>query len=405
MKLVPVAAIAAFVVAGSHAAPPSPALQTSTNAPVSIPFELASRHIIVKVSVNKSRPLSFVLDTGASAAIVRMDVAKELGLSLYGSANTGGAGAGRQAGQQVKNATWSLVGLDSFADTVKLALPLPVLPVALGRDVDGIIGGEFIRRFVLELDYQARSMTVHNRETFAYNGRGETLPLDFNPDGHPVLQATVTTLDGQAFDRRFMLDTGSGMALILHSPFVAQQNLPGPQSKTIRAIGGAGAGGRTVGRLGRVAALQIGSFRIDNPITMFSEDKAGAFANASLAGNIGAQITSKFRLFLDYGRRRIILEPSPTFAEPFDRAFSGIAVRAEGANYRSFRVVEVLEESPATDAGIVEGDIITAIDGTLTADLTLTAIHDMFEKPAAYELTIRRREQTIKTTLRPRRLI
>ena len=405
MKLVTVAAIAAAVVAGSSTASRPPALQTSATSPVSIPFELATRHIIVKVSVNKSRPLSFVLDTGATAAIIRMDVAKELGLSLYGSANTGGAGAGRQSGQQVKNATWSLVGLDSFADPLRLALPLPVLPVALGRDVDGIIGGEFIKQFVIELDYQARSLTVHHRETFTYSGRGETLPLDFNPDGHPVLQATVTASDGQTFDRRFMLDTGSGMALILHSPFVAQQNLPGPQSKTIRAIGGAGAGGRTVGRLGRVAALQIGSFRIDSPITMFSEDKAGAFANASLAGNIGAQITSRFRLFLDYGRRRIILEPSPTFAEPFDRAFSGIALRAEGANYRSFRVVEVLEESPATEAGIAEGDLITAIDGRLTADLTLTAILEMLEKPAAYELTIRRGEQTIKTTLRPRSLI
>jgi hypothetical protein len=33
---------------------------------VSIPFEIAAtRHILLKVSVNKSRPLSFVLDTGA----------------------------------------------------------------------------------------------------------------------------------------------------------------------------------------------------------------------------------------------------------------------------------------------------------------------------------------------------
>jgi hypothetical protein len=354
--------------------------------------------------VNKSRPLSFVLDTGATAAIIRMDVAKELGLSLHGTANIGGAGPGTQSGRQVQNATWSLVGLDAYTEPVRLALPLPVLSSALGRDVHGIIGGEFIKQFVLELDYQARTLRLHNRETFVYSGQGETLRLEFESNGHPVLTATLTSSGGQAFEQRFVLDIGSGMALILHSPFVVQQNLLGPQSKTIRAIG-AGAGGRTVGRMGRVAALRIGRFTIDNPITMFSEDKAGAFANASLAGNIGAQIASRFRLFLDYGRRRIILEPSPTFADPFDRAFSGVGLRAEGPNYRTFRVHEVLEQSPATDAGLVEGDTITSIDGTPAADLTLSQIYDMFEKPVSYELTIRRGEQTFKTTLTPKRLI
>ncbi len=102
-------------------------------------------------------------------------------------------------------------------------------------------------------------------------------------------------------------------------------------------------GGRAAGRLGRVTALQIGSFRINNPITLFSEASAGAFADDTLAGNIGAQIANRFRRFLDYGRRRIILEPSSAFGNPYDRAFSGLALRAEGADYRAFRVREVTE--------------------------------------------------------------
>ncbi len=38
-----------------------------------IPFEVANRHIVVQVKVNNSRPLSFVLDTGANRAIVRLE--------------------------------------------------------------------------------------------------------------------------------------------------------------------------------------------------------------------------------------------------------------------------------------------------------------------------------------------
>jgi C-terminal processing protease CtpA/Prc len=65
----------------------------------------------------------------------------------------------------------------------------------------------------------------------------------------------------------------------------------------------------------------------------------------------------------------------------------------------------VLEDSPASDAGIKEGDIISSIDGTPAESLALAPIDKWFERPIAYELTIRRAEQTIKVTLTPRRLI
>jgi hypothetical protein len=334
-----------------------------------------------------------------------MNVAKELNLSLQESVSARGAGAGTQAGSRVKDATWSLVGFEQFSQPVGLALPLPELPHALGRDIDGIVGGEFIKQFVFELDYQARLIRLHDRASFAYGGRGETLPLEFDSNDQPVLKAIVTPAGERALERKFLLDTGSGLALALHSPFVTEQNLLNSQSKTIPAIGIAGVGGRSIGRLGRVLALQIGSFTIKNPITLFSVDKMGSFANRSLAGNIGLQIASRFRMFLDYRGRRIILEPSGTFDEPFDRAFSGIALRAEGPDYRTFRIREVLEESPATDAGLTAGDIIAAIDGVPADQLTLAAISELFEKAVAYALTIRRGERTITITLTPRRLI
>jgi hypothetical protein len=400
-----VALIIPLVTIGAIDRGPAVALQRAAAAPITIPFDLATRHVIVKVRVNDSRPLSFVLDTGANAAIIRMATAQELNLSLYGNVNSGGAGAGTQVGRRVKDATWSLVGLEGFSQPVTLALPLPEVPSRLGRDIDGVIGGEFIKEFVVELDYQARTITLHDRRTFRYSGSGETLPLEFTANTHPVVQAAVTPLGGRPIEQRFLLDIGSGLALVLHSPFVLEHNLSGSRSGTIRAIGLAGTGGRSVGRIGRVAALRIGSFTIRDIITLFSEDTAGAFANRSLAGNIGAQIASRFRTTLDYGGRRVILEPSPTFAEPFDSAFSGVALRAEGLEYRIFRVREVLEDSPAAVAGIQEGDVITSIDGILANDLTLTTINEILEKPAAHELTIRRGDRIVRITLTPRSLV
>ena len=143
-----------------------------------IPFEVASRHIVVQVKVNNSRPLSFVLDTGANRAIVRLDTAKELGLTLQGEVRTGGAGSGAAAGQLVKGANWSLVGLDRFSQPIAFTLPMPFLSAGLGRKIDGIIGGEFIKQFVLELDYQARSIRLHDRQTFRYGARARRFRLN-----------------------------------------------------------------------------------------------------------------------------------------------------------------------------------------------------------------------------------
>lgn len=123
--------------------------RTTSVEPITIPIELATHHLIVKVTVNGSAPLSFVLDTGAHAAIIRTDAAKTLGLTLEGQATVRGAGPGSQTAQFVRSAEWSLVGLDGFSQPISLAVPMSDLPSAMGRPIDGIIGGEFIRQFVV----------------------------------------------------------------------------------------------------------------------------------------------------------------------------------------------------------------------------------------------------------------
>jgi hypothetical protein len=372
--------------------------------PVVIPFELVTRHILVEARINQSRPLWFVFDTGADRAVIRTDVAHELRLELEGQVGLRGAGPGMQSGSRVKGARWSLPGLQGFSQPVAIAVPLPNISSTMGRAVDGIIGGEFIRQFVVEVDYEKRALTLHNRGAFEYTGPGESVPVDFVENTQPTIEAVVTPLGGQPLRGRFLFDLGSGLPLALHSPFVARHQLLSPDMKTVRVMG-AGAGGTVAGRLGRVASLQIGTVSLAHPVTLFSQDRAGSFANPALAGNIGAQVGNRFRLFLDYGRKRIIFEPLSTVHDPYDRAFSGLGLRAFGDDFRTFRVFDVLEDSPATNAGIQKGDVIVAIDGVPADRLTLSALNQMLEKPVKYMLTIRRGETTLTVALTPALLI
>lgn len=370
-----------------------------------IPFELNNRHIMVKAKVN-GQPITFVLDTGDQVAIVDLDLARRMNLSLSGEVRVGGAGAAISTGAMVQNATFTIDGLEGFSQPVRMALPLgKVLSPRAGRAFEGIIGQEFIQQFVVEIDYQAQILRLHDKEKFVYNGAGESIPIKFM-HGHPILEAEVTPVGSTApLKGKFVLDTGAGLALALYSPFVSEHGLLGPETKTIRSLGGAGAGGETTGRIGRVTELKIGNYTIKSPITMFSQDKAGAFASNQLAGNIGARVVNKFRLFLDYDRKRIIFEPNSTFAAPYDHAQSGMSVVAEGSDYRVFRIRAVLENSPASEAGLLKDDIITGVNNQAATELTLSKLNELFERPVPYKLTIRRGEQTLQLTLTPRRLL
>lgn len=383
-----------------------PAAQKATDSiPIVIPFEFVTRHIMIKVRINNSDPLWFIFDTGDKVAIVDLGRAKSLGLNLQGEVNVGGAGAGTVKGAMVRDASLNVVGVEGNPQPVVMAIPLDLLEPRFGHDIDGIIGADFIKQYVVEIDYPARVLRLHDKNKFAYSGPGEIIPISFIHGGYPVAEAQITVADRPPIKGRFVLDVGSGASLALHRPFAEQLSLPAASQKTIRAMGSGGVGGKVTGRSGRIAELKIGKFQIDNPLTLFSEDKGGALASSEIQGNIGAMILSKFNVMLDYGRSRIILEPNASFKDLISPVSNGLKIIADGADYKSFRIEEVLENSPAMEAGLQSGDLIMTVDGRPSAELTLSLLNETLEKPKSHKLSVRRGDKTVEITVTPRRLV
>jgi hypothetical protein len=380
-----------------------PAAQTKAAAAAVIQFEPIGRHIFIRVRINDSNPLWFIFDTGDKVAIVDLAKAKSLGLNLHGEVNVGGAGPGTLKGSLVRDATLKVIGAEGAPQPVVMAIPLDNIRSRFGHDVDGIIGADFIKQFVVEVDYPARVLRLHDKEKFEYSGSGEIIPTRLNSAGHPIIAARISVAGRAPLDGQFVVDLGSGGSLILNRPFVERESLL-PSGKTIRAMGG-GAGGRVTGRVGRIAELSIGRFRIDNPLTMFSQDRGGAFASSELQGNIGAQIMSKFKVLLDYSRGRMILEPNANFSGPISPALSGLRLIGEGQDYKTFRVEDMLEDSPASEAGLQIDDIVLSVNGRPAAELTLWRVNMILEEPGAHKLSVRRGDRTLQTTLTPRKLV
>src|SRR5215207_5193157 len=382
---------------------PKPATAAKAHAPqavAQIPIELAGNEIFLRLRVNGSEPLWFALDTGAGSTVVNTMAAEALGLKLEGSHQARGAG-GNVPSAIVRGVRLDIGGarLDNLAVTT---IALTSIENAMGHKMDGILGYEFFRRYVVELDYENLLVSVYEPAGFEYKGGGESLPLAFELN-HPYVRAKVAMPGRDPVEGKFVLDTGSNFPLILLDSFVKEKRLAEPPAKTLK-ITGRGVGGEVSMPVGRTGRLLLGSYSLENPITSFPQ--SGWFAREGSAGNIGGAILRRFKVTFDYSRSRMFIEPNKRLPEPFEYDMSGLQVVAESPFFKTFTVLRVLSDSPAAEAGLRQGDEIVSIGGRPVTDLKLATLREMLRQPdRSYALQVRRGAETVNAELKTRRLI
>ena len=337
--------------------------------------------------------------------MIELAVAKDLGLKLGAPVDVGGGGKKAVMGNMLSDSPFSLVGLKDFSQPLFLALPLDDLAKTSGHEFAGILGTDFISEFVVEIDYLSKTITLHDKMTYQYHGAGQSFRVTFNSAGWPLIQATVIDRERSPIEGKFVLDIGSGGALILNRPFVESEHFLRADRHTLPWLEGQALGGGIDASVGRITGLQIGHFLIKNPEAVFSRAADGAFASAESQGNIGALILEKFKIILDYKNNRVILEPNARFDDPIDYNRSGLVLESVGENYQTFKIKAVAEDSPASDAGLRVGDTLIAIDGQQVSELSLSELRFKVQRAKARELLVERDGARLKVPLKLRDLI
>lgn len=369
----------------------------------SIPFELSENHIFVRARLNNSQQFWFILDSGASLSVLNSARVEALGLQPSGVSRVSAVG-GVVEGGMVMGITLVLSGI-RIENQAFASLPLGVVEPEAGRAVDGVLGGDFFSRFVVEIDYAARVINLYDPQSYRYTRSGEIIPVRLD-DTTPLARASITRASDEIITGEFLIDTGAGRSLNFTSAFVTAHQLLNPPQRTIRGFTGAALGGETVQRIGRVRRLQLGRFAIADAIASFSQDADGEQARADYAGSIGGDILSRFTVIFDYSRGRIIIEPNSRFTERDEHDMSGMSLVAEGADFRAFRVTEVSENSPAFDAGVRVGDMLLNIDSQPAANFTLDRLQHLLRRHGRwYVLQLRRGREVIRARIRLRRLV
>ena len=235
-------------------------------------------------------PGVFLLDTGAAATVVDPHFALAARLHLGRTRAITGRG-GDIGARQADPAPLALVG-GPQARIGPLVTDLSQASRAMGVPLAGILGEDFLRRFVITLNYRDQTLALADS-------------ADAPPDAAPIRLGDApyvhakAILGGHVADGEFEIDTGSNTAVEFWRPF-ADANLG--NGLGARAVG-LGVAGETYVANGHIDALEVAGRRIEGLDVNFADDTRNDDAGPRYGGVIGGPAWRGLVVILDLPRR------------------------------------------------------------------------------------------------------
>ena len=221
-----------------------------------------------------------------------------------------------------------------------------------GHDVRGILGLNFLRRFVVQIDFDAGCVSLLKA---ADTIPGERIPMAIDRPGCLTVDLTLPSLGPTPF----VVDTGN---IGFRSGCLSKSTFESlSRAGQIDVLAGksrdAEFAGISEGRVGMIRQQTLGRFKHRRQI--FTE---GRF------DSLGIGYLSRFRVTLDYPNWQLILEPGKRFARTSPANIAGIDIDVVE---QRLIVRDVDRDGLAWNSGIRPRDEIVAVDGVSAHEMPL----------------------------------
>ncbi|MFW5804689.1 MAG: retropepsin-like aspartic protease, partial [bacterium] len=197
---------------------------------VVIDIEIYNNLIVIPVTLNNKVPLKFILDTGIRTAILTDKIITDILQVTYDrKIAVQGPGDGRVVeAYVVNNVSLTLPGINGSGQAI-LVLEEDYLQLSrnLGTEVHGILGYELFSRFVIDINYKGKYITLYKKQFFEPKRKYIGIPISIE-DTKPYINANVLFKNGYSIHGKFLIDTGASHAMLLEK----QENsnrIPVPQ--------------------------------------------------------------------------------------------------------------------------------------------------------------------------------
>jgi predicted aspartyl protease len=344
-------------------------------------FELVENTIFIKVKINNSnQEYNFIFDTGAIDAIDE-GLANKLGLKKVSSVTAKDAG-GISKKTNIVNIEQLSIGNIIEKDLGFASLDLDFVSKMLDKQVDGIIGNNFLKFFTIMLNYQDSTISFsNNTEPFHKIENGFIIPFKQSMSNGYAPQVKCTLNNG--FTTNAIIDCGNGGSILIPKSDIEKSNLLKYNTYiSSKGFGSAGAMGvdkkndsSKIDYLIRLNHFDIDSLHCSNLLAQSTNSNMGL---------IGYEFLSQFKVIINYPEKQLILIP---FKQPvsFENNRNETGFGAIKTDVGNFKVINIWEKSQADSAGIKIGDEILELNSMKTIDLSNKSFHTILKDDKIYQ--------------------
>ena len=267
------------------------------------------QHILVTVNLN-GHDVVMALDTGASGIVLDTQVAKDLGLTMYGKSTASVAGTFQLSRVIVPVVQISDLTMHNVSDEHG-----PIDFIEDGRRVVGLLGYDFVAGAAFRVDYKHQTVDAYRPGTLSTPELAtDVMPIRLD-EQVPVVSVGV----GNAQSSSMIVDTGNGAPLLFfdnfvkaHPAAVRDEGLGTGYDPDVAYIGG-------VGGYVHIVPLRLSSFRFAGldfkHFVVLRAEQGGAFGDFNDDGLLGTQFLRYFTLYIDYANQRMFFEPNSNYED------------------------------------------------------------------------------------------
>ncbi len=358
---------------------------------VTIPVEVLNNLIVVPVVINDQISLKFILDTGVRTAVLTQKTYSDiLKLAYSKEIFVSGPGGKKAAAYVTDNVRLDLPGVRGTGHSM-LVLEEDYLELRnyLGAEVHGILGYELFSRFIVQMDYERKRLVLYDPNHFRKGRRYQTIKISVE-DTKPFVTVAVSMHENSEISTKLLVDTGASHGLMLQPGSHEEIVIP---DLHINSIIGRTLGGIITGKIGRIEAMQMGKYTLNDVIANFPDPKSKQDTlirkdTNRRNGALGGEVLSRFNIVFNFPGEEIYIKKNGSFKRPSNYDMSGITIKAKGAQLRTYEVSELRKESPAEQAGLLVGDIIVAVNGFMLNRIELNQVNGFFNKKEGKKVSL-----------------
>jgi Aspartyl protease/PDZ domain len=361
---------------------------------IEVPITIRGGGVFIPVVMNDGHTYSFLLDSGFEDSVLDPTTVRALHLKSEEEHTEAGPG-GEVKTSWVAGAKRRVAGI-ALSDGPLSSLDLSGFAPLFGQHLDGVLGYDFFRQFVVILSYEHQHLTLCDPASFR-SREDRTVPLHLD-SRQPYIDVQMEGANGIPIQASIEIDTGKVDPFSISASFARKNGLLAHESNLL-AVKGVSVGGETQAWLTRAKLIKFAGISIKNPVMGIAEE------NSDRAGQLGYGVLRRFTITFDYSRKQAYFVPEPDFDKPYEFDHAGF-VLGIGSDLSSLTAFMVIAGTPAAAAGVREGDEIVTIDGRPGNSFTLDQARDYFEHAVGPQrLTIRRNGSSLSVLVACRPIV